>query len=428
MTTTYGTLKLLLAVALFFSFYLTMIVSVCAEFYYLPGFDRCAVKDYPALLLFFLLAILPFFFISKASEPAVTLVWQVYLFHVLSAVALLPVFAVGRSYWEKIIFALLVLTSYFVISLTSRVKFIVIRSPPISSRILSLGLLLLCVLVVFVFVSSFPFTLRLPSIFDVYGVRNEFKEALQDGVGRSVSYAMLIGTYSISPSAVVISLAFWSRQPILSFLLLIAAFAVSIVVYSAAAFKSVAMMPVFVFILFFIFRRSESFFHVYLRIFSVIFVFGWVLYIFSLDGNLFIHWLRRIFMTPGMNVSFYFEHYGFFSIGQAVVAPSHIMSIYYNSIGSANSGLFGSALALAGVFGIILNALLFCCFIVLVGIAFRGISWKIAAPALFPFAYAASNSALSTSFVSYGGVVTLFIFFVARHALLSSEYALGVKK
>ena len=135
------------------------------------------------------------------------------------------------------------------------------------------------------------------------------------------------------------------------------------------------------------------------------YLFGWEIVLY--------HWIRRVFISPGMNTTYFFVYLYYFDVFKGY-PPEIVSKYYYGTDGSANAGLFGDAIGRFGVLGLFLNS-----FLLLMSLKFLDSLSRSGDPIVsgslsFLAGYAISNSSLSTVLFSYGFVFSGFLLFLLR--------------
>lgn len=407
---------LLASAAALWVFYGVLIYTVCDFFSWVDGYDRCVAPDVFELALFAIFAAAPVLFLPKKVVPISILLWLIYLMNVLGSIILLPIIQVNVSFALKVLFAAIILVSFYLLCLMARIEVKQINLFNVAPRLYITILLIFNASVTLYIINANGYSFELASIYDVYKVRQDFKDAVAEQGGRAVVYAMLIGGYSLAPLTLLVGFYFLRRYPFASIFLLISSAMLSLSIYSAAAYKSVVFAPLLSLLFYFGLRKGGSV-NNFLRLWVLIFFAAYLLYFFDFNVNVFVHWIRRVFFVPGLNSIYYLEYFGMTSFGYGQEAPLLISQEYFGENGNANAGLYGNGIAVAGVFGIFRNILVIGMYIfAFKSLAPRGAD-RLVVAAIVPFAYALSNSATTASLVSYGGFFTLLLLFLGRRAI-----------
>lgn len=383
---------------------------VCSTFYNVPGYDICRIPDIKNIILFSTIAFIPSFFLPIRENIASITIWNVYFMHVFGSVFMIPFFSEDLS--SGLTFSILVSVSYIFISISLFTDKIYIPSIKVSEAGILLTSLLFVGTAALYMIINFPFSIALPSLYEVYGVRAEFAHSLSQAGSRITGYIILISGFALAPIGIVLSLLFYKSNRILSCLIIFLSILLSLYIYYNAAFKSVAFAFIisgFLMVFLKMFRNSiNGIFVFYISIFITVSM----LDILNIDNNSLIHWFRRIFIVPGINSVFYLELFGLGEIALRNGTPQIVSEVFYGTSGSANSGIYGNGIARGGWVGIIANLSIFYLLIVLIRIISGNTPVYCLAAIGFMMSYALSNSQTTTVMLSYGGFYVLSVFFL----------------
>ncbi|WBT38289.1 hypothetical protein [Hyphomicrobium sp. DMF-1] len=380
-------------------------VRSCDAFAYVPGYDRCRIPSVSSALPSLVIAVLPAFLLPVRPTAGTGIIWIVYFMHVFGAVAVAPFLSDLTQ--DTLFFSLFISLSFIVVSLASNLTTIPFISFRINSTILNASALIVIIAALSFILTRFSVSFNLPSIYDVYDVRADFVDKISDGGGVD-GYVMLISAYSLVPIGAILSFITYKRSSVLSASFFLMSALVTLVIYSVAAFKS----SVFIFLLvsmIYIYVGDKEPFRRLLLIFSVVLAFALILDLSGVHSDSLIHWFRRVFIVPGLNVQFYLDEFGFFNDVAVPDAPSIISRVYFETDGSANAGLYGNGLARGGWHGILFVLFIFYLIASLANTIGGRVPLRISISLLFPSAYALSNSSITTVILSYGLMVN-FIF------------------
>lgn len=393
---------------------------VVAHFSHVQGYDRFFSISIENTILNILLCIAVSFSLPlKSKKPSETILWAVYFMHFVPSIM-----TYGHLLFPSTLLWPLILSFVFsIITLLSRIDFKVL---PLTGRFvfsytsykkqLFFIIVLSSVFCLVWVVKEHGFSLTPPNITDVYGVRSEYKSNLSFLGG----YIIVISGYALAPFVVLLGVYLLSLKKQLQGLFLIClSFLISYTIYASSGLKSVAFSSIISLVFYLSLKKFTSSGMFILCFCFCLISIGLALYHFADINIVALHWLRRVFLVPGMNVNYYFE---FFNIngGKWDNAPLVISQVYYGTNGSANSGVFGDALAKYGWLGLLINSILLVIIIKLADIAVHSGSSSLASSLFFIIAYALSNSGTTTVFLTYGFIV---IFFLLR---LSARFFQGV--
>lgn len=389
---------------------------ICHYFKDVPGYNLCGSPNFLFLVIAVVVVVLSALLLPLGNKASTAIIWIVFLTHIASAL-IVSAFVAGSDIYRVVFFvSISILYVIFVnLAVICRLYVKYIKIP----QVLVL-LFVLAIFIVFLGVigSYFSFSFDMPSITDVYGVRSEYKERIA-GASLLIPYMVIIGGYSISPFMTVMSVIN-KKNIIISVALMAMATTLSILIYSSAAFKSVAFAFVIVGVACVILSFWNSAVKGFFVLTSLGFVFILIYGIVDSDGIAFIHWFRRVFIVPGLNANFYLDYIGIFDTKSLINAPFVISQQYYNTDGSANNGIIGSGLAEGGYFGVVMNITLFSFMLIIIDSVTRGIPAHISTSLFIPTAYAFANSAPTTVLLSYGLLSTIVLAFVSRSAIVRS--------
>lgn len=263
-------------------------------------------------------------------------------------------------------------------------------------------------------VRDFGFALTLPSLYDVYGVRAEFRLHAQAASGVS-RYSLFWLCYALIPLLLTISLSLFKKHRLAMVFLVVYCFGVALYIFAFTGFKSAALAVPAVFTAYFLFRYIGYVINIP-ALFFILFVSGLLFFLLGYDFAL-VHILRRIFVVSGLNHSYFLEYYS--AHPPAVLAhsllqqlavypvdnapPFAIGAYYYGSaLTSANSGIFADAFANFGFIGIPLAGLVLGIVLYFLDVVSRGIDIKIVGPPLVVTAYVLAYSGILTVLNTYG--------------------------
>ena len=197
--------------------------------------------------------------------------------------------------------------------------------------------------------------------------------------------------------------------------------------YSAAAFKSVAFVFIIVLMLSVFMQFGNDPFRTFILILLFMIVIFQLFGFFFDDSIIFVHWFRRAFLSPGRNLSFFYDYIDFWSLDGLRGAPAIISQVYYGAVGSANSGLYGNGLAVAGIVGIFRNILLFFVYLLFLDSASKRIPLHLSGSLVLPQAYALANSGTLTVFFTYGLAFSIIFLWLLGEAFYSKNTCLNMQ-
>ncbi|MDQ8177297.1 MAG: hypothetical protein P3A58_08075 [Gemmatimonadota bacterium] len=278
------------------------------------------------------------------------------------------------------------------------------------------GLLLLVVIAVF----GIP--TRLPTLFEVYDVRTEYKQAASSSFGRIASYAVSWLSSVIAPAAIVFGLV--KRR----WTLVGAGFVISLYVYGATGFKSAAAYPIGALIAGLFLARVRT-------IDAALMVGGLVAGVVSVtlvDSGmqapvLSALLIRRVLFFPGLLSGIYVD---FFtsnppyllseSVASALQPPVYPISAPYligdaffgNPTMSANSHFWADAFANIRTLGVFVYSCGLAVYLVVLDAVTDAVPAGTVAGLCLPLVIGLSNSAFPTVMLTHGALLLLFVLFL----------------
>ncbi len=387
---------------------------LCVKFSDIRGYS-CAV-NVPFENLFIILvafvSIIPSFFIPKNTDAAeVFFLQMVYLFHVIPSIVLTLVY-LDEKYWLEIIIWVLFMSFSFslILVLSFKVPSIKIKDVKFKGTCVIFILLAIGLLFVYVIIRDAGFSLSLPSVFDVYGIRAQYKES----ISKSGAYATIIGGYFVAPFLILMAIRNGIKN-VLSLIMIFLSLFLVFVIFSNSGIKSIAFIPFASISLYIILRKIKNFV-LFLQFLPIgMILFGYIASAFFGFDAILIHWCRRFIMASGSNTAKFFEYFVLNGNTPSADAPTRISEYYYGTLGSANTGLYGDAIGRYGLEGLLFNLVLLFIMVWIIKSLTKDIDKSIVCTMLFFMGYAACNSSLLTILVSYGFVfLVLFVFLMRK--------------
>lgn len=336
----------------------------------------------------------------KSLRPSEMILWTLYFMHYVPSVITYPYL----SDKDVILWPIIMTFIFVFVSLLVKIKI-----PKLKTRrykYINEHLFISCLGLIFLMfiIQEHGFNITPPNITDVYGVREAYKSNLS-WIG---GYIIVIAGFSVAPFLMLLSWIYFKKRSLVFIPTIIISLLISYSIYAASGLKSIAFasfISLFIYILLQKFKSAGAFFVIF---FTSITIFSLVIYfIFNID-IVAIHWVRRALITPGMNVSYYYEY--FTTIGTPWANAPHLISnLYYGTDGSANSGLFGSSISQYGWGGLIINPLILLIILKMADNSSNKADSAFATALFFMTAYALSNSATTTVFFTYGFVANILL-------------------
>ncbi len=385
--------------------------SVCQIFEGQISFRSCTEPLYERVIVTAAISAIISLILPRKAAHSTTIIWIVFITHFVSSLA---VSSVVVEYSFQHTFFLVLWTAVF--ALASRLSTLISFQVPRIRFSRTLFTILIVFLFSFVFLSvymHFGFE-NIPSLFDVYGRRSEYKKDIYESNSIIIGYIITIGGFSVAPIIMIYAYkAFSEKNYLKSSLLFIMSFIISLIIFSATGLKSVAFSS-FAILAFSTFLNKKGYeVDRFFSVFSLFLMAIFAIYIYDMNNFIFSHLFRRVFLMPGMVTNFYMDFIGLWNIDSLEKAPLVIDKVYFNSDGSANSGTIGSGLAMYGTAGIAMNIIIICVCLIFVDNLTKHIKPYISMSVFVPAAYAFSNSAQTTVILSYGLMVTTIILYLS---------------
>ena len=399
----------LIFISVFFvAIYLLFDVN-CRIFEALPGYGNCSKNDSVLHLIFiYVVSILLVVGMNRNAKTHLVL-FHIIALHVIPILVATIFTEISKSYFELMIFIICIFLSMSLIKFTQGLNYKKYFFQRLSIKNYLITFLFLTIIFLALMYLYFGFSLSAPNISSVYETRENFKLLLESSGTRIAGYVILISGFAIAPFGVLLFLRYHNRYLCISLINLLASLVLCWMCYSVSGFKSVVFNILLTSIIYLYFKNKNVTVSTYFGLWLLLFGVGALSFILQVSDIMLIHWIRRSFITPAMNVLFYFDFYGYDSWGKGGIAPKEIMQVYYADSGSANAGLYGNAMAQYGLLGLIINPAILLIYMLTLEILGKGLDRVFIGAALTPFCYAISNSALSTGLISYGGFLILLL-------------------
>ncbi|MCX7650354.1 MAG: hypothetical protein N2050_07365 [Flavobacteriales bacterium] len=260
--------------------------------------------------------------------------------------------------------------------------------------------------------SVLGFKINLTGIYEVYDIRAEFKEYVAEIKDPIIPYLILIFPFSVASFSLLNSLVYFKWNPKNLIIIFLSVF-ICFQVFQNAGFKSIALTPIFVIILYFVFKWTKNNMELFLLALILLFL------IFPLFTDLsrpvyftYYHAMRRIFLASGLNVNYFYDYLKDLPVGYYSDTPYFVSMIYFKTPGSANTGFLGDAFGKFYPLGLFFfYAILIFIFKVLDIIANEKNNSFIFALSII-YSYLIVNSSLTTVLVSYGLLLLLILLIV----------------
>ncbi|WP_109441895.1 hypothetical protein [Acinetobacter haemolyticus] len=386
-----------------------LINIVCSEFGYISGYG-CDIGFKSSHVYHAFMAWFGGLFLNyKGKKPGDLILVFLYYFSLVPTILYLPKQVVGNDF-IILVYSLYILFCFIFISYFNnkiKIKFPLVD---IDYKWLIGFIYFLVVTCFFILIFNLGFTLTLPDITDVYGVRAEFKESSNIYVG----YATMLGGYLFSPLLFILALKQSNKW--LKVIFIFTSISLSYVIFTSSGLKSIAFSLFVVLFFYFSLRNINNFgyfFSIFLPSFIIINI-----VVFKLMGIkiVVLHWLRRVIVAPGSNGAKFFEYFVVYNNENTKYAPHLISEYYYNTIGSANSGFFGEAVGRFGWHGLIINSFILLLILIFSNSLTKYIGANILCALMILIGYALCNSSFYTVLLSYGFIPCILILYLFSYS------------
>ncbi|OXS99394.1 hypothetical protein B7H23_14635 [Notoacmeibacter marinus] len=383
--------------------------AICDRFYFVEGF-QCLEPQIFDIVFLSLIVIVPSFFLPTDDGGETMVLWYVYFFHIMSAVS-------GILYLSQINSDYYIFTLFFVVTFTigSRIianlqsRFVVVN---LDIKTVEYGAVAVSALALATLLTVFSITFILPSITDVYGVRSEYKAAIETTSVRILSYLPIWSGYVFAVVCIFLAtISYFRGRTVLALGIFALAATHSLAVFSLAAYKSVAFIFLIVLVLLFVLSRSKSPLLTFLCGLLGVGIFALLIAAAGFNDDGYYHWVRRSMIAPGMNVAYHLELFGLWNSQSYPDAPRLVSETFYGTSGSANTGMLGAGIGRGGLLGVAMQMLVFFVFLAVLKIATRNVPPAFSMALCLPTAYAFTNSSATTTLVTYGAAfIAIFLF------------------
>lgn len=406
--------RLRVGVAYVSAFVLAYVLLVAPNFAHTGLVDRLARDG--SLLLACAIAVAPApWLASAARRPSDAGMWVLYLSAYVPSV-IVPAFVLGGGWSLLPMWATIAASFCLVMAVLARVE-LRLPAPALSPTAYGILLLVLGAGGVAGIVWTFGVPSGIPSLDDVAGVRNEYREQLSEA-GRFAGYLVWWTGAVVAP--LLVAYGAWRRRPVL----VIAGMAVLGIVYAATAFRSMLFLALLMVGMIALLARFRHRFGEALGTLTVLMIaacavvaaLGWMVPASML--------VRRSLIVPGQVFAYYVDFFTAnpiyllsHSVLEGIVIrpfpqtpPALIGERYFNDpLVSANGNLWADGVANFGMAGIVLASLVLA--IVLVGLdaVARGKPAIVAISVGAAAVWGLTNSGLLTTILTHGMGLTLVL-------------------
>jgi hypothetical protein len=357
----------------------------------------------------------------KLTRPSQVVYWMLYLL-VLVPACLVPIYALEDQSSGPILLTVCLVTVFALTGIIYRLPLLPLPRIQLKSYEFTVILTLLSITLFALVVKTFGFQFHYVSLEDIYAVRREFKNVVDQAYPTVVAYAIGWLAWVINPLVMAIGLR--SRRMAWVF----AGATGQFVIYSITAFRAMLFSAGLLLYLLWAMRSSKAFGTRLAATWTAIFAgagalqfFGYSLVPASLVAE-------RMTALPGLLTGYYFEffsshpkvHLGhsilksFVDYPYAVEPPYLIGFLYFHSSSNdANANLWADAYANFGYLGIICFTLLLAMILWLYDSMAFGRDKRVAALVIALPAFSLANGALLTTLLSNGmGLAMLLMYLV----------------
>lgn len=381
--------------------------------------------DWEMWLLSWCLYLLPIFWMpTRLTKPSQGILWIIYIV-LFAPTMFMPNFVLQMDAHSIAFYTSYIFAMFNIIVASTYMRPIRVVHIRVSLMLYFFLVYLLFTLLASIIVYSFGFNFRFVSIYDVYDVRSEYKDKLQE-LGTLTAYAVPAVSNSLAPLLGALGIFLlrtpWRRA---GFVLIIMSLSAQLYIFTLAGFKTALFSVLAVWFLFLLLGKRNP---IHLIIISLLFLYALSFFVFSLGDNLlFLGILRRVFVIPGIQSAYYYEY---FSINPPVLLGHSILKgfseqpqtppafligyAYYGRLEtSANANFWADGFANFRFVGVLIVTLMLAALLWVVDSVSSKHALRFTLPALVTAAYTLTNSALSTTLITHGLLLTLLLLWLA---------------
>ena len=368
----------------------------------------------------FLLALIPSLgLIKKVDRPSQILIWFIYLLVLLPSLTV-PFYATSLSSFELIVYSCVTIAGFWILSFFSQIPHFQKPRFRVPKTVFYIVASILVSAFLYLLVKTFGFSLKWINFLDVYDVRANYKSSLKSAFG-IVPYLVIWQGNVINPFLMVYGL---SRR---KWIWLLVGLVLQLFIYSVTGLKSVSLSFLLVLCIFCGLgtKYKSNNFGTYLLTgaSSVILICVFLAKFFNFHLPL-SFLVRRLIITPGLLTGFYWDFFathpkaflghsllkGLVEYPYSKSPPFVIGELYFNNAStSANANFWADSFANFGLSGILIFSILLGIFIWLFDSVSRSIDLRVSSTMLSVTGFSLINSALLTSLVTHGLVLTLIV-------------------
>ena len=410
-------------------------IVVFSKFSDLPGYDLFKMPEVVSWFLFSTLAFSAGLALPMRKDFGSMIIWVVYYMHIFPW-TVLGAFYIGLGsncdIATKLLYVIIINALYILLSYTVSRSRLSIRTFKITIQTLLFLYGLITIALVLVLIIKLGHFINIPTYSEIYQQRAAFKRAIGSMSGGSIlSRIILIVTYTILPFSLATSsyLIQLGKHNTTVVVITIISLGASLLVFSLAAFKSTVALALLSFLIPIVLHKTRklaiSSTAMLVWLLAFVGIVSLIVHLLNPDSRWLLHYFRRIFIVPGMQIWFYTDMFPLYPPQLIRDAPLIVSQVVYGTAGSANSGLVGSGLALGGGIGVLLNMVIFGTWLAVSKAYVKGVPNAILMPIAMIYGYLFSNSATTTVLFSYGAVLAPFILAFLSSSLRRLDHRLA---
>ena len=361
----------------------------------------------------------------EVSRPSQVILWMLYVVAYVPSI-LIPYDVLRTGFDGVFPLTLAIFSSFVMLSLMQTLRMGRLESPINSERTFENLVLALAVAFGAYVILAFGFTLDLPNIGDVYGVRAVFANEVATSGLPFIAYIVDWSFYVLNPLLILFGIR--SRRPAL----LLIGIAMELLVYGITGYRSALFTSALTIPLFIVLSMPQRrVFGLSLPVLSTAMILG-AAALDELTGSILGSTLlvRRLLTLPGQLVADYYEffsHHPTYGLSHSILGfliprpydlgpPNLIGAVYFGNAGSsANANLWADAFANFGIGGILGFTFVFGLVLLVLDAAASGRDLRVTGVIACLMAVVLSNSGLLTTILTHGlGFALLLILLMPR--------------
>lgn len=414
-------LKLIMGSVIYIAMLILIYVVVISPRYAYQGFIYHQPTAIYAVISFFL-AIIPSCWLPiQFHRPSQIVHWLLYLFVYIPAV-IIPLFTLSMDPIKILIYSTVLFFSFWMMRLMQNLPLLIIPKVNLKQSHFTILVFLLSAIFYAKVFSVFGFHFNLVALDEVYDVRSEYKDQLQQS-GKLVAYAILWQANVLNPYFIARGLVkknLW--------LLFFGIFG-QLLIYSTTGWKSVLFSSLLIiFLLMTLKSNGKKFGKIILFGFSTLMVVSFLQYVIFTSDFLASLFIRRMIITPGLLSGYYME---FFSshpkafLGHSILShfskypynypPPNLIGYWYfgSPSTSANANIWADSFANFGLIGVLLFSIVASFVLWLFDSVSQFTDKKVASLLIGIPAFSLTNSALLTGLLTHGILLAILIVYLS---------------